>query len=226
LIGILALESHRHRCLVVGEDLGTVPEGFRECITKANILSYRVLFFEQEANGTFLPPAAYPTLALSVLGNHDLSTLRGWWEGHDLELRRHLGFLQHDEFEDQLAERARQREQLVTSLRKAGLLPRGDAVGDLKILGAAHRFLARTPSMLAMAQLDDLTEETAPVNIPGTSDEHPNWRRKHSIALEELSSSRAFLAVVKAFNVEREHARTERSPSEPPPAGTRFAGPR
>ena len=91
-IGILALESHRHRCLVVGEDLGTVPEGFRERMAEANILSYRVLFFEQEPEtGAFLPPNAYPPLALAVVGSHDLPTLRGWWEGRDLDLKEQLG---------------------------------------------------------------------------------------------------------------------------------------
>jgi 4-alpha-glucanotransferase len=211
---------------VVGEDLGTVPEGFRECITEANILSYRVLFFEQQADGTFLPPAAYPTLALSVLGSHDLPTLRGWWEGQDLELRKHLNlYRQQDEFENQIAERARQRGQLLTSLRKAGLPPGGDEVSTFEILGAAHRFLARTPSMLAMAQLDDLTEESAPVNIPGTSDEHPNWRRKHSITVEELSSSRGFLAVVEAFNAERKRERTAQSQMRSALDKTLLAGP-
>ena len=96
LVGILALESHRQRCLVVGEDLGTVPEGFRERMAKANILSYRVMFFEREvvpdgeASG-FLPPEAYPALAVAVAGSHDLPTLRGWWQGRDLDLKERLG---------------------------------------------------------------------------------------------------------------------------------------
>ena len=92
LVGILALESHRHRCLVVGEDLGTVPEGFRERMAEANILSYRVLFFEQDIEtGAFVPPQAYPALALAVVGSHDLPTLRGWWEGRDLDIKERLG---------------------------------------------------------------------------------------------------------------------------------------
>ena len=91
LVGILALESQRHRCLVVGEDLGTVPEGFRERMAAANILSYRVLFFEQEESGAFVPPDAYPPLALAVAGSHDLPTLRGWWEERDIALKDRLG---------------------------------------------------------------------------------------------------------------------------------------
>jgi 4-alpha-glucanotransferase len=82
LLGILALESHRHGCLIIGEDLGTVPEGFRERTAEENILSYRVLFFEQEPEtGAFLAPSAYPELALATVGSHDLPTLRGCGKG-------------------------------------------------------------------------------------------------------------------------------------------------
>jgi malto-oligosyltrehalose trehalohydrolase/4-alpha-glucanotransferase len=91
LLGILALESQRHHCLVVGEDLGTVPEGFRERMAAANILSYRVLFFEQDATtGDYSPPGNYPRLALAVVGSHDLPTLHGWWQGRDLDLKADL----------------------------------------------------------------------------------------------------------------------------------------
>jgi 4-alpha-glucanotransferase len=202
LIGILALESHRHRCLVVGEDLGTVPRGFRERITDANILSYRVLFFEHDANGAFLAPETYPTLALSVLGSHDLPTLRAWWSGDDLKLKKQLNlFPESGELERQSGERAHSRKQLLMALRDAHLI-QGE-ISDFDLLRAAHGFIARTSSMVAMAQLDDLTEEIAPVNVPGTSDQHPNWRRKYSVSLEELSSSRTFLTVVQAFARER-----------------------
>ena len=125
LIGILALESHRQRCLVVGEDLGTVPEGFRERMADANILSYRVLFFEQDATGTFLPPGAYPRLALAVAGSHDLPTLRGWWEGRDLDLKRQLGLFPEPRGGGEMREtRERDRTQLLFALRRENLLPR------------------------------------------------------------------------------------------------------
>ena len=204
LIAILALESHRHRCLVVGEDLGTVPEGFRERMAQANILSYRVLFFEQDAHGAFLSPEAYPALALSVLGSHDLPTLRSWWTGDDLRLRHHLNlFPTAQELECQRSERARSREELLKVLRATDVLSSDENVSDIELSRAAHRFLARTPSMLAMAQIDDLADESLPVNVPGTSDEHPNWRRRLSIDLEELPSSPTFRAIVQAFEEER-----------------------
>jgi 4-alpha-glucanotransferase len=122
LIGILALESHRHECLVVGEDLGTVPEGFRERMAEANILSYRVLYFEQEPEtGAFLPPSAYPDLVLAVIGSHDLPTLRGWWEERDLDLKQELGlFPEPSEAAHQKQMLERDRSQLLNALRREG----------------------------------------------------------------------------------------------------------
>ncbi len=212
MVGILALESHRQRCLVVGEDLGTVPEGFRERMTEANILSYRVLFFEQDGGtGDFLPPEAYPPLALAVVGSHDLPTLRGWWEGRDIELRERLGFYpEPEEAGRQRQARERDRAALLWALRRENLLPEEEP--DIRALvRAAHAFLARTPSMLAMAQIDDLTDEADPVNVPATSDEHPNWRRRLSMTLEELASRPRFIDIAEIFRAERDVAQSKGS---------------
>jgi 4-alpha-glucanotransferase len=206
LVGILALESHRHQCLVVGEDLGTVPAGFRERMAEANILSYRVLYFEQESQtGAFLPPRAYPAPAVAVIGSHDLPTLRGWWEGRDLDLKERLGlFPQSGEAARQRQARERDRLELLRALRREGLLPAGEDEPDIPTLArAAHAFLARTPSLLAMAQIDDLTDEADPVNVPATSDQHPNWRRRLSLTLEELAARPRFLDIAGIFRSER-----------------------
>ena len=205
LIGILALESHRHQCLVVGEDLGTVPEGFRERMAEANILSYRVLFFEQEPEtGTFLPPSAYPELALATVGSHDLPTLRGWWEGRDIDLKERLGlFPEVGEASRQRQARERDRMQLLKALRREKLLPGGGEPDIPALARAIHAFLARTPSVLAMAQIDDLTDEADPVNVPATSDEHPNWRRRLSMTLEELAARSRFVDIAEIFRAER-----------------------
>lgn len=193
LIGILALESRRHGCLVVGEDLGTVPEGFRERMEAAGILSYRVLFFEFDADGAFVQPPDYPPLALATPGSHDLATLRGWWEAHDIELKsRHGLYPSGDEERRQHEQRAKERLALVRALAVAGLgLPGLEATGPFhpELADAVHAFLARTRAGLAMVQLDDLTDERDQVNLPGTIDQHPNWRRKQSLSLEELSAN-------------------------------------
>ena len=213
LLGILALESHRQGCLVVGEDLGTVPEGFRERMAEANILSYRLLFFEREPEtGAFLRPSAYPPLALAVVGSHDLPTLRGWWEGRDLDLKEQLGlFPEPGEASRQRQMRERDRMQLLEALCREKLLPDNEEPDIPTLARAAHDFLARTPSVLAMVQIDDLTDETDPVNVPATSDEHPNWRRRLSMTLEELAARPRFNDIAKIFRSER----GSENPAEP-----------
>ena len=204
LVGILALESQRNHCLVVGEDLGTVPEGFRERMAAARILSYRVLFFEKDENGGFLPPEAYPELALAVVGSHDLPTLRGWWEAADIDLRHGLRLIPDEAKADEArTERADDREQLAAALATEGSLPPDREDDTEAVVEAAHRFLARSRSGLAIAQIDDLTGEVDPVNVPTTSDEHPNWRRRLSLTIDELAQHPRFRAVSDIFAAER-----------------------
>jgi 4-alpha-glucanotransferase len=217
LMGILALESHRHRCLVVGEDLGTVPEGFREHMEAAGILSYRVLFFEVDARGTFVLPQDYPPLALATPGSHDLATLRGWWEAHDIELKsRHGLYPSKDEEQRQQEQRAKERVALLHALEAAGLGLRDlDATGPFRpeLADAVHAFLARTRAGLAMVQLDDLTDERDQVNLPGTIDQHPNWRRKQSISLEDLSASPRVRALAHILNSARPSLSSRKPPN-------------
>jgi 4-alpha-glucanotransferase len=191
LIGILALESQRHRCLVVGEDLGTVPEGFREKMEAANILSYRVLFFEQGwDDGGFLSPEDYPRLALAVAGNHDLPTLIGWWEGRDIDLKERLGlYPTQDEARSQRERREQDRASILEAFRQEGVLTDGSEITAEQFTIAAHDFLARTDSGLVIPQLDDLLGEADQVNVPATSFENPNWRRKYRMILEDIASS-------------------------------------
>jgi 4-alpha-glucanotransferase len=188
LTRIIALESHRNRCLVVGEDLGTVPDGFQERMLEAGILSYRVAFFEQDwASGEFIPPADYPRLALAVAGNHDLPTLIGWWQGRDLDLKEERGLFPLGEAASQRERRALEREALSKALTVEGLLGR-DATPD-QLVQAVHNFLARSASALVMLQLDDLLGEQDQVNLPATFLEYPNWRRKYRISLEEIDKN-------------------------------------
>ena len=199
LMGIVALESWRHRCFVVGEDLGTVPEGFREDAERLALLSYRVLMFEREGgDGAFLPPTAYPELAAAAVSTHDLPTLVGLFTGRDLEWRRDLGLYPSPQgAEREIAFRQATRAALLEALAAhGGLSPQ--AVKDLaggqpltssaraELLQAAHRFLAAAPSRLLLVQLEDLAGEVEQMNLPGTVDAHPNWRRKLRPTLEEL----------------------------------------
>ena len=202
LVGIVALESRRNRCLVIGEDLGTVPAGFRERMAQARILSYRVLFFETDPeSGAFLAPAAYPRLALAVVSSHDLPTLAAWWRSADIDLKAKLQLYPSPaEERRQREERRRARAALLEALNAAGLLDSGAEPSDDALYVAVHTFLARSRALLALAQLDDVAGEIDPVNVPATTDEqHPNWRRRLGLPLEALSESARWRALVAAF---------------------------
>jgi 4-alpha-glucanotransferase len=201
LVGILALESHRHRCFVVGEDLGTLPAGFRERMKEANILSYRVLFFEQDSEaGQFLSAEQYPRLAVAVAGSHDLPTLRGWLGGQDIELKKSLGLYSDPvEAASQLAMRERERAGVLATLQ----LTSDVAAAQDDFSEAVHRFLGRTNCVLAITQLDDLLDEDRPVNVPATSTEHPNWRRKYSFAIEDIVTDHPAWELIEALKVQR-----------------------
>ncbi|WP_448206339.1 malto-oligosyltrehalose trehalohydrolase [Azospirillum sp. sgz302134] len=218
LLGILALESQRNRCLVVGEDLGTVPEGFRERMEEAGVLSYRVVFFEWTADGGFVGPDDYPYMALATVGSHDLATLRGWWEGHDIELKEQKGLYPAEGEADRQRDRRRtERSRLLEALTAANLpLPASfgaDSPYEDSLSHAVHAFLARTNSTIAIAQLDDLTAEREQVNLPGTVDQYPNWRRKLGLSLEELADSREAGAIATILAAARPAAVAANSPS-------------
>jgi 4-alpha-glucanotransferase len=203
LLGILALESRRNRCLVVGEDLGTVPDGFRERLQGARTLSSRLLYFERNWNdGAFLAPQRYPRLAAASVGTHDLPPLAGWWTGNDIATRAQLALYPNDDAMRAAGdERRHARYMLVDALEREGvadgacarrLREDADACGTLRVVDelstAVHRFLARTSCLLAVVAIDDVLGEVDAVNVPGTVDGHPNWRRKRSIPLEALET--------------------------------------
>lgn len=192
LVAVTALESRRQRCLVVGEDLGTVPEGLRDSLAAAAIFSYRVLWFEREGSG-FRPAETYPRQAVACLASHDLPTFAGWRAGRDIEISRALGQIDDDAVPLRKAERARE-----TALLDQRTSPA--EAGDCAASVAAHGFLARSPSQVMLVQADDLAGETDPLNVPGTDREWPNWRRRVSVTVEQLADTplaRAILARVK-----------------------------
>ncbi len=202
LLGVLTLESVRARCSVIGEDLGTVPIGFRERMRAADVLSYRILFFERESSGDFIPAERYPALSLAATGTHDLATFAAWLAGADIDLRAGLGVGDPARVPREHAERNIDRQRLVDTLRRSGDL-RGDEADSDAVLLAAHRFLARSPARIVMMQLDDAIGETLPVNVPGTADQYPNWRRKLSLDLDTIGTDPRFNALCDALRNER-----------------------
>jgi glycogen operon protein len=196
-LGEIALESQRARCAVVGEDLGTVPDGLREALRAARILSYRVLWFEREGQD-FRPPAAYPELAAACVATHDIPTLAGWWEGADITEREALGLLDAAGAADARAERSAERGTLLTTL---GLESHGEARLPAEVAAAIHAHVAATPSLMLLLQAEDLAGERIGVNLPGTDRERPNWRHRmapDADAILDLPLARAILAAVAA----------------------------
>jgi len=198
MIRILALESRRHKCLVVGEDLGTVPHAFRPRMQRANIMSCRIMMFERGAGDRFKPPSAYPVLAAAAAGTHDLPPLKSWWLGTDIRARQALGLYPNAvaQHRDE-AGRALDRQRLLAALKRQDLLPADLAPDgfDDRLIAAVHRFLARSPSALMLVQAEDLLGVETMVNLPGTMDEHPNWRRRLPLSVDEMLADPRFDAL-------------------------------
>jgi (1->4)-alpha-D-glucan 1-alpha-D-glucosylmutase len=217
LMGILALESQRNHCLVIGEDLGTVPPEVRTAMERRGVLSCHPLFFERDwESRSFKAPEAYPRAALVSVGTHDLPTLGGYWQGTDLELRRDLGLIPSAEQSDaQVVERAQDRAQLLVALGAEGLLeseaskdPRAHPDMTAELVRAVLAFLARSPAMLLEIQPEDVLGQVDQVNLPGTLDsQHPNWRRKLTLDVEEWTEDARFQALNEALGLARVQAR-------------------
>lgn len=224
LLGILALESRRNNCLVVGEDLGTVPDEVRTRLTALGVLSYRLLYFEKDEKGDFRPPAEYPAQALVAVSTHDLPTLAGFWYGDDLTERALLDHFPSDTERDrQVIARAEDRARLLLALDREKLLPAGLTVHPVsspemtpELSRAIHDYLARAPSKIMLAQLEDVFGQRRQINLPGTSSERPNWRYRLALDIEELAQDERWRDLAAVL-------RAQRTPARPPvrqrPAG-------
>ncbi|MEF2070524.1 4-alpha-glucanotransferase [Consotaella aegiceratis] len=214
MIDIVAEASERNRCIVIGEDLGTVPPGFRHAMHEAAILSYRLLYFERHGEAGFLHPWAYPDLALACVSTHDLPTLAGWWTGEDVRLRQEVGTQDQTATDRTWEERRRDRRALVMTLKDCELLPAEldrAASGEeamppelpFDLVLAVHRFVARTRSVMVAVQLDDMVGSTRQPNMPGTTDQYPNWRIRSLVLLDDLEAHDGFQALAQAMREER-----------------------
>lgn len=193
LLGAVARESAAHKCIVIGEDLGTVPEGFRETMQDFGIWSYLVMMFERDDSGHFRNVDYYRPNALVTLNTHDLSTYAGWRSFHDLEVKRALGL---DPGEDDQA-RWDALGRLDEILKRNGI--------EANDLYSVLAFLSRTASRLMAVSLEDLLGVIDQPNIPGTIDEHPNWRQRLPMTLDQIAS-RVDLEALKAATRERSSA--------------------
>lgn len=211
LLAILALESVRAKTLVIGEDLGTVPDLVRDRLGEAGVLSYRVIYFERAASGAWKPPASYPAQSIAVVTTHDLPPLSGYWEGADIETREELGLLSSEQARlTMLDERQREKAGILTALKSEALLPSGVSDDPAftptmteELAQAIHRYLARTPAWIVLANVEDVIGARAQTNVPGTADQHPNWCRKLSVAVEDLVRDPRFERLAAQLRLER-----------------------
>ncbi len=198
LMHILALESVRSRNLIIGEDLGTVTDEIRDMLADFRILSYRLFFFEKHRDGGFKHSYEYPRQALVSSSTHDLPTLAGFWQGRDIEARKAAGLADESGYRQQLADRRREKQQMLDVLHQEHLLPANserNAENIPSLSGELHNavigFLAQTSSMILLLNQEDLTLETEQQNVPGSTEQYPNWQRKMRLSLEDLQSGRA-----------------------------------
>ncbi|HEY0178802.1 MAG TPA: 4-alpha-glucanotransferase, partial [Dokdonella sp.] len=177
LLGLVALESRRRRCIVVGEDLGVVPDGFRAALRRAGVLGLDVLWFMRGAG--FRAPQRWRRDAVAMTTTHDLPTLAGWWRGADVDLRERIGLYDDASAAAERAQRARDRRALARAIRAALPDAAPDARADAaEFVDAAVAFVGASRCALALLPLEDACALDAQPNLPGTVHEYPNWCRR------------------------------------------------
>jgi 4-alpha-glucanotransferase len=212
LLGVVALESHRNHCLVVGEDLGVVPDEIRRALPQFGVYHYKVVMFEQR-EGEFVAPSDYVRPALATVTTHDLPTLNGWWTGHDIDLWQKLGFYADESVGMAArAERDREKQRLLRALNREGLWPAAsdDASASqpstpysAELSRAIHVYLGRSNAALVTVQLEDMIGMREPVNIPGTSSEYSNWTRRIPLSAREIFARDDVRALASAISASR-----------------------
>lgn len=214
LLGILALESHRNQCLLIGEDLGTVPQGIDVTLKENGVHSYKVFFFERSKDdGGYISPAHYTEQAMSALTTHDMPTLKGFWHCDDLALGKELGLYPDEAVLKTLyADRHQAKQCILDSLHGHGVIS-PNVSHDVNWVGMNTELnhglqihMSRGSCALFSTQLEDWLEMDKPVNVPGTSYEYPNWRRKLSADLEDLFERESLKALAARMSQARDEA--------------------
>ncbi|SAK94948.1 4-alpha-glucanotransferase [Caballeronia hypogeia] len=224
MLRLIALESWRHRAIVIGEDLGTVPPGFTERLQEHGLLGIRVLWFEREVDGPgFKPPREWDTGVTATTTTHDLPTVTGWWRGEDIVWRSKIGQTMaredgRDAVEVALEERGEDRAHLWRAFQDAGIAPDDVEAPDIENapVDEALAFVAATPAPLVTYPLEDLLALAEQPNLPGSIDEHPNWRRRMARPVDELFLDDAFCDRLLAVDSARKRsAQTNETLSKP-----------
>ncbi|MGU3390704.1 4-alpha-glucanotransferase [Sphingomonas sp. M1A8_2b] len=201
LMRIIAMESQRAKAIVIGEDLGTVPDGFREAMDARAMLGMRVLWFERDADG-FVPPAKWSRDAVAMTGTHDLATIAGWWSGRDIDWTWDLG--RKSDAVDEPADRAARVDDRAALWSAFDTGAKQPSLNDTDpVVDAAIAHVASTPCTLAIIPIEDLAGMIEQPNLPGTIDEHPNWRRRMPDTTEALLQRPEVAARIATLNAKR-----------------------
>ena len=210
ILRIIALESRRNDCVVIGEDLGTVPDGFSEIMEAAGLLSYKVLFFERWESGLFKRPELYPEQSMVTVSTHDLPTLTGWWKGRDLQWRQTLNLYPNEEMgQQERSARIEDRNLLIAALADLDVIDlekapqQTPAEMNTELSMAVQKYMAKAPSHIQLIPLEDGLEIIEQVNIPGTIDEHPNWRQKLPVTMNEFWKENSVISIAQAMKQAR-----------------------
>jgi 4-alpha-glucanotransferase len=206
MYAILSLESHRSQTELVGENLGVVPRYVNRRMSVHGLSGLYVLPFQVQPGRRPAIPEP-PADNVASLDTHDTPTFAAWWLGDDIEQREGLGYLSSEQVQFERQERQRVREAVVDTLRTKGFLSALAGEDASAVRDSLYAFLGASPSPLVLLNLEDLWGETEPQNIPGTVDEHPNWRRKARLSLEEIESTPAIAACLKAIAAARPQER-------------------
>ena len=193
MFAILALESQRNCCVIIGEDLGTVPDQARYLLNRYQVFSYKVMYFSKGWNG-FQLPEEYPEQAITVISTHDVAPLAGYWIGKDLDTMFKLGTLPDAAaFQTALDEREHDKADLLDKLKETGCLGADvqmPAKADETLLAALHKYGALSRSKLYAVQLENLLGVIDNLNVPGVTEGYPNWAQKMPVSLEDFLQHR------------------------------------
>jgi len=199
LLAIVAIEAAKAGTVVIGEDLGLVPPGFRDSLRARGLYGYSVLQYERDGKGRLRPPTGLRRDSLLCFGTHDTPTLRGFWTGQDIAWWRRLGWI------DAAGEASAQEQ------RKADRTVLGGAADYPAVKARVHDAMAKSPAAMVAVQLDDLLDHEQAQNLPGTIDEHPNWQRRYALPVEHLADDPATTALAETMRAGRRAERDERN---------------
>ena len=201
LLQMIAEESQTHKCVIFGEDLGTVPDGFRNQMTDYDLMGCNVALIERDSHGDIIAAEHLRDFSMTSFSNHDFPTLTGFWEGEDFRWREDLGI--GDNPEALAWEKSRRENDKSKFLDMINWPHRDNVKMDASLMAALQAYLAKSPALAFAVQLDDLLLEPMQANVPGTTDEQPNWRRRARLSLEEIATDKDISHILEAVNTAR-----------------------